>query len=202
MSNPPAHHFSRIALSAALFTLASLLAFSCWAFGAMLFPSEAGLYLSCALVFLATGGLALLPALGNCRPGRALRLVAVFAAAFLCYAVLWSGAWFAFRNTFGEIIGSAVGLFAFVAVFRAGMKLAGPSLFASVAMLFLCHSIGYYGGEFLHDALIGRGPWPIELFDSPRHAAAAAKLAWGLGYGLGLGLGTSLWLRKAGCGEE
>ncbi len=177
-----------------LFTLISLFAFAFWAFGGSFFEREWQLYAACATTFLLGGGLSLLPGSGYRSKREATEFVVRFALGFLAYAVIWSVAWFTFRNTYGEITGSFLGLAALAAVL--GQKKKFPSGFLSgVAIIFLWHTIGYYTGGFLYEMLRNRGQFGVELGTAPETTVHIARLAWGLGYGAGLGYGLSRWLQ-------
>jgi len=194
----PAHSFSTTLrgrspanpmkfLAILLFTIVALLAFSVWAFGGALFPSQPTMYAGCAVVFLGFGGPALLPGSGIER-GRRLRFCLAFATAFVVYAFLWSAAWFALASTFGEILGSSLGLLAFVALLRGLMKWSFP-LLTGVAVVFLWHTLGYYLGGFAYASLQDRGPLPLSLAMDRDSVVLLARMSWGLAYGAGLGLG-------------
>ena len=181
--------------SVVLFSLVALLSFSLWAFGAPLFPSEPALYSACAAVFLALGGLALLPGAG--LPARARpRFCIAFATAFLAYAFCWSGTWFLVPDTFGETWGAALGLFVFALILKTILRLS-LSLFVGTAILFLCHSLGYYTGDLFHDALRNRGPLGVDLALPSDTIRYLARLGWGLAYGAGLGAGVLAYLSDA-----
>jgi len=177
-----------------LFTLISLLAFALWAFGSSVFAKEWQLYAGCALIFLIGGGISLLPGSGYQTKRELTEFVARFALGFLAYSVIWSIAWFTFRNTTGEIAGSFFGLIALVAALGRGHAFPGGFL-SGVAVIFLWHTIGYYTGGFLYEMLQNRGRFGIELNTEPRTIVHLARLSWGLGYGAGLGYGLSRWLQ-------
>lgn len=189
---------NRVFLATILFTLVAVLSFCCWAFGGRFFGSEYSLYAGCAIVFFGLGGAALFPASGLGKKSL-FRFSLAFAASFLLYALVWSVCWFGLKNTFGEILGSALGLCLMIALFRKLSGLSrGQSLLTATAVAFLCHSIGYYLGDFLHAAFLGRGPMPLnEIIGDRKTAAIVSKLAWGVCYGLGFGLGLSLVLHRS-----
>lgn len=172
-----------------LFTLAALASFSVWAFGSKLYETETGLYLVCAAVFLGFGGLALTS--GRVPGGWRNRLLFCvrFAAGFSVYAVIWSLAWFTFRNSFGEISGSFFGYLALITILRPAAVRDGRGIIGATAIVFLWATLGYYTGGFAHDSLQERGPFPLELPLTPGVRSTLARLAWGLFYGLGLGYG-------------
>ncbi len=160
-------------LSVLLFLLVALLSFSVWAFGGAIFPSEPAMYAGCALVFLGLGGMALLPA--RERPGdNAIYFCVSFATAYLAYAIIWSVAWFSIPNTFGEVLGSSIGLLVFTAIFVRWNRL-GVSILTGTAVVFLFHTFGYYLGGFTYAMLQGRGPMgrsrPCRRNDTPHRNA-------------------------------
>lgn len=177
-----------------LFTAVSLIAFAVWALGSSVFQSEWQLYAACAAVFLLGGGISLLPGSHTNSRSKRSEFLLRFALGFLVYAVIWSVAWFTFRNTFGEICGSFFGLIGLVAVFGKGRTFSG-SFLSGVAVIFLWHTVGYYTGGFLYEMLQNRGRFGIELSIDPKTIVLIARFAWGLGYGAGLGYGLSRWLQ-------
>lgn len=172
-----------------LFTLAALASFSVWAFGSGLYQSETGLYVLCAVVFLGLGGLALVPGQDPVGFRHRLLFCARFAAGFAAYAVIWSFAWFTFRNTFGEVLGSFFGYLALIMILRPTAVRDGGGVIGATAMVFLWSTLGYYAGGFAYESLQERGPFPLELPLSPGGRSTLARLSWGLFYGLGLGYG-------------
>jgi len=154
--------------------------------------SEPALYSLCALVFLGLGGFALAPVARADTLRAAMSLWPRFFVGFVAYAIVWSCAWFAFQNTFGEILGSFVGLLALTAA------LARPSgLIAATAVVFLWHTLGYYTGGMAYQTLQGRGTLAVDLPFARDTVVVLARFSWGLCYGLGLGYGlVSLFRRK------
>ena len=85
--------------------------FSVWAFAGRWLAAHvgmAGLYVACAIVFIALSGLTLHPLVRG--PGSLVRFYKIFIPAFAAYAVAWSAAWFAFRFGLGEWLGSLAGV--------------------------------------------------------------------------------------------
>ncbi|MEM7698828.1 MAG: hypothetical protein AAF236_10525 [Verrucomicrobiota bacterium] len=187
---------TRIILSTLLFTVVALLSFSVWAFFSQSFGSEAALYAGCAIVFLGLGGFCFTPILKTLKGVSVLNFYWRFTLGFVIYAVSWSFAWFTFRNTFGEVLGTFVGLVALVAMTRPSLK-RGLRFWESIAIVFLWMTLGYYLGEYLYQALQGRGSLPLDFELSREAKVLAARLGWGLGYGLGLGAGVSHWLHAS-----
>src|SRR6056297_3355546 len=101
----------RFIIRTGLFTIVAVASFCVWAFGRSVFSSEKMMYAGCAAILLGLGGLSLVPGSGLSGIKRVTNWSIAFAVAFTAYAVIWSIAWFIFRNTFGEIIGSTLGLF-------------------------------------------------------------------------------------------
>lgn len=176
------------------FTLVALLSFAVWAVGSSWYTSEAGMYTLCAVVFFGLGGLALSPARGTSGKRGAFSLR--FALGFLIYAFVWSVAWFAFRNTFGEVLGSFVGLLALVAILRTGIAKT-PDLLTATSVVFLWYTLGYYLGGQSYEALQNRGVLAIELPWERGTVVTLARFSWGLFYGLGLGFGLARMLQTS-----
>jgi len=163
-----------VGIGATGFTLASLGAYSVWAFaGRPLYRSvgEAGLYAVCAVVFILLGSVLLRPLT---RMPLA-RFSAIFTTAFLAYAIAWCAAWFGAKGRPGEWLGSLAGSIAFCAVLAAWFKSWRAFLISSL-VLFVTNSIGYFAGSWSYSAL------------RSEHATVA-KLAWGFFHGLGMGAG-------------
>jgi hypothetical protein len=163
-----------VAIGTTGFALASLAAYSVWAFaGRPLYRSigEAGLYAVCALVFILLGSILLRPITRMPLP----RFSAIFTTAFLAYAIAWCAAWFGIKGRPGEWLGSLAGSIAFCVVLSAWFKSWQAFLISSL-VLFVANSIGYFAGSWSYSAL-------------RNEHAAIAKLAWGFFHGLGMGAG-------------
>ena len=162
----------RYLLPTIAFTLVAVASFSIWAFGGKLLPSTAALYTGCAVVFFVLGGVSLLPFSG--RDGMRVQwsLLWLFPVAFAVYAICWSAGWFTFKNRFGEIAGSIVGIFAMTAVLRTKLY-SSMRLLEAAAVVFLFYTAGYYAGEMWFKTAGG----------------LQGKLGWGACYGAGLGAG-------------
>jgi hypothetical protein len=157
------------------FGLVSALAYSIWAF--RLVPGQAAMYVSIAAVYIGLGGVALARLVH--APGAWKRFTGLFALGFLVYAVLWCAFWFGLKGKYlADYWGAAIGLAAMTAMLRSAFG-ATAGFLPLVAVLFVCHSLGYYLGDQLH-AQVGR---------------ATGRLLWGVGHGLGFGagLGYVLW---------
>lgn len=156
------------------FSLVGVFSFAIWAFCSGIFQNTASLYSACAIIFILFGGLALLPYSNMDGGGVNTRILWIFPIGFLIYAGFWCLGWFTFRNHFGEIMGSAVGIIALTAVFKWGLGF-NRSIFEAAAVVFSCYTIGYYLGEKAAAEIPG----------------IAGKLLWGWGLGLGMGVGLS-----------
>ena len=161
------------------FTLVSVAGFCPWIFGINPMPgNSAGMYLTCALVFVVLSGLCLHGLIIG--PGTLGRFYALFSTGFLLYAF----AWIYFFMNFSKHQGSLLGLFTgtalmsavFVQAFGAWNKLVHV-----VTALFLGNLAGYYGGWVVVMDLIGYETKPTMLL-------------WGVCYGLGFGAGLGLAL--------
>ena len=96
------------------FTMVSVAGFAVWALAGKWFYAhvgEAGLYAVSFVVFLGLSGLLLHPLVNGPRP--LLRFYKIFVPAFLAYALVWCGFWFALHYGAGEWLGSFFGCAAF-----------------------------------------------------------------------------------------
>jgi hypothetical protein len=161
---------------AVAFGTVSTVAYGIWAFG--LLPYGLGMYAAIAVVYLGLGGLAL----AGLVAGRGVfpRVTALFAAAFLAYAVVWCLFWFGLRGKHhADLWGAAVGLALMTLIIRRVFGANGSGL-AAWAVLFAYHTLGYTLGDELHAAV--RGP--------------VGRLLWGAAHGVGFGAGLG-WLLAA-----
>jgi hypothetical protein len=167
------------------FAAVSVAGFAVWAFGGKWLEAragEAGLYLACMIVFIATSGLVLHPLVRGPRSWA--RFYKIFLPAFGVYAVGWSAAWFLGRFGLGEWLGSLAGSFLLTVMIARGLGNYRSLVKVSVAM-FVLHSAGYFlGGRsmgwLMHWAKTGA---------MGGYRDTVAKLCWGLIYGLGVGAG-------------
>jgi hypothetical protein len=138
-----------------------------------------GAFIAWLALFILLGGTALSPLV--VAPHGRLRFYSLFASAFLAYGVSWIIAYFTFRNTVGEWLGSFVGSVSMAVVFAAGFRTM-RSLPTFSALLFIANSIGYFVGALPYYAL-GK---PFGL------------MIWGTLYGLcvGAGLGSVLYFAQ------
>ena len=171
------------------FTLASLAAYSVWAFGGRALyglVGEKGLYAACAVVFVVLGSFLLRPL--TAQPLR--KFGTIFTTAFLAYAVAWCAFWFGVGGRTGEWLGSLAGSAAFCVVLSAWLK-AWRELLLCTTVLFIAHSAGYFAGSWSY-------------FQLRREHAVVAALAWGFFYGLGMGagLGFAFHQMRGGTGNE
>lgn len=170
------------------FTVVSLAGFSPWACaGGWLHArlGEGGLYAVSTLAFLAAAALLLPPVLPP--PHRQRRLLRFFVPAFVVYAVVWCGCWFALGAGRGEWLGAALGGAMFVLI--TGTLLGRPASWSLAVIVFvLAHAAGYaVGGQAMH--LLAGGGRPGSL----------AMLAWGGCYGLGFGAGLGYLIHACLC---
>ena len=137
-----------------------------------------GAYVVWTILFIGLGGivLGLLVA-----PSLRSKFYVLFGLAFLVYAIVWVGAYFGFRGTAGEWIGSLAGSIAMALVFAIGFKRIQSTLVFS-ALLFVANSAGYFLGSILNESIRGK----------------TGMLLWGVAYGsfLGAGLGAILHLAQ------
>lgn len=151
------------------FGAVSVLAYSIWAF--RLVPGTAALYSTTAAVYIGLAGLALSRLV--VAPGAWKRFPLLFAIAFLAYAVCWCAFWFGLRGKhFADLWGSAAGLVAMTWILQRAFGKASGFL-RLFAVLFVCHSIGYYLGGELYSQVRG----------------TTGRLLWGAAHGVGFGTG-------------
>ena len=108
------------------------------------------------------------------------RFYLLFGLAFFLYAAGWFGAYFTFRGTAGEWIGSLAGSLLMGSVLTFALGSARSALNLSAA-LFVANSFGYFLGSALNNSIGGR----------------AGMLLWGTAYGLCLGAGLGAVLHFA-----
>lgn len=172
------------------FTVASLVVYGSWALnGRDLYRAlgEAGAYAVWAVLFIALAGGLLNPLVIG--PRSLFRFYALFAAAFMSYAVLWSVSWFVARGRVGEWLGSLLGSAALALVLSTGFGLT-KDRWRLIFIVFATHSAGYFLGSWLYDVLAKAGPehWLVGSLDRSTRSWVS-KLSWGLAHGLGLGGG-------------
>jgi hypothetical protein len=181
---------SSIVRGALGFCIVSIAGFVPWAiFGRTLGQQigEAGMYVVCALVFIALAGLLLHPLImGRGSLGRFYRL---FPIAFGAYSVAWILGWMTLRGHPGSVVGLLAGTAIMGWIFTRAFK-APDALLAVIAVLFVANSIGYFVGGWVEGWLINLKEWNLPAPLSGRRAQVrTAMLAWGVFYGLGLGAG-------------
>jgi hypothetical protein len=158
------------------FTLVSVAGFAPWAFGgAWFYPrvGEAGLYATCAVVFIVLSGLLLHPLIIG--PGSLARFYKLFGFAFAAYSAAWIGCWMWLGGDAGGITGLLSGTIAMGAIFVCAFDAPRAALPVIVA-LFALNTLGYYAGGWAMDKLVVS-------------QMRVAMLLWGVGYGVGLGAG-------------
>lgn len=135
----------RFLLPALGFAFVAIASFSVWAFGGKWLSSTTQLYSACAIVFLLFGGISLLPYSSSEGRKPLWKLVWAFPLSFLIFSILWCVGWFLFKSHFGEIMGSAFGIFAMVWL-KIHYRLQCPTARSCRSRL-----------SFLHDRLLSRG---------------------------------------------
>lgn len=161
------------------FTVVSVAGFVPWAvFGYWLGQriGEAGLYATCAFVFIGLAGLLMHPLILG--PGSLSRFYKLFGVTFAAYSIAWIVGWMALRGHPGSIAGLLAGTAVMGWMLVAAFEARGE-LLKVVGSLFVLNSLGYFIGGVLEGAI-----YP--------HSALTAKLIWGVCYGLGLGAGLGL----------
>ena len=137
---------------------------------------EAGLYATCALVFIGLAGLLLHPLILG--PGSLSRFYKLFGASFAAYSVAWIAGWMSLHGHPGSVAGLLAGTTVMGWMLVTAFEARGQ-LLKVIGALFVLNSLGYFIGGVLEGAI-----YP--------HSALTAKLMWGVCYGLGLGAGLGL----------
>lgn len=166
---PPDTLKASIVHGAASFGAVSVLAYSIWAF--RLIEGQAAMYSSVAAIYLGLTGLALSKLVLG--PGAARRFAALFATAFLGYALAWCAFWFGMNGKYdADLWGAAAGLTFMTWLLRRAFAHEGAFL-PLFAVLFLFHSLGYYLGDALYAIVRG----------------STGRILWGAAHGIGFGAG-------------
>jgi len=170
-----------VVIGGAGFSLVSLCVFATVAFAERwmyVHLTVLGAYLAWTVLFIVLGG----AVLGSLVVGRwrLPRFYLLYGPAFFAYAVGWVVAYFVFRGTAGEWVGSLAGSLMMALVFVIAFK-AFKSLAKLSTLLFIANSIGYFVGSALNDLVNGKN----------------GMLLWGAIYGLFLGAGLGAVLRFA-----
>lgn len=179
-SRAPASLAYSMTYGALSFGAVSVLAYSIWAY--RLIPGTAAMYSSIAAIYIGLTGLALSRlVLGAGATGR---FSLLFAVAFAVYALAWCAFWFGLNGKLhADLWGAAVGLWGMALVLSRAFGKKGD-LLALFAVLFTCHSLGYYLGDVLYATVRGTG----------------GRLLWGAAHGLGFGAGLGYVLFQAQAG--
>jgi len=164
------------------FTVVSVAGFVPWALFGKWFHThlgksgEVGMYVACAVVFLAlTAPLLHRLILG---PGSVSRFYKLFGLSFTAYSIAWIAGWMALRGHPGSIAGLLVGTMVMACILVAAfdaLRVVVKVFFA----LFVLNALGYFVGGLSEAALIKEYP-------------LVAMLSWGVFYGIGLGAGLGL----------
>jgi hypothetical protein len=154
------------------FGMVSVIAYSIWAFH--LVPGRVPMYISIAIVYIGLSGFALSRLV--IKSGSSWKFCLSFALSFVVYALFWFGLKGAFH---GDLYGSFVGLAAMTWLL---MKVFGKTFgfLPMFAVLFTCHTIGYYLGGEAHELIDG----------------SFGRILWGAFHGLGFGAGLGYLLNR------
>ena len=184
-SLPPAGLLHFLLRGSIGFAGVSIAGFAVWVFAGRFLAAHVGapgLYLACAIVFIALSGLALHPLVRGLESLG--RFYKIFVPAFGAYAIAWRAVWFALRFGAGEWLGSLAGSVVLTGMIARGLK-SYRSIVKVCVIVFVLHSAGYFlGGRFMQWMAASTAG---ELKNG--HISALAKLCWGLLYGLGVGAG-------------
>ncbi|HTH49818.1 MAG TPA: hypothetical protein VMB21_20060 [Candidatus Limnocylindria bacterium] len=164
---------------AAGFTVVSVAGFVPWAvFGHWLGKriGEAGLYATCAIVFIGLAGLLLHRLILG--PGSLNRFYKLFGVSFAAYSLAWIAGWMSLHGHPGSVAGLLAGTAVMGGMLVTAFEARGQ-LLTVIGALFVLNSLGYFVGGVCDGAIYA-------------HSALTAKLMWGVCYGLGLGAGLGL----------
>lgn len=175
------------------FTLLSIAGFAPWAFLGRWFHQtigEAGLYVTCALIFIGLSG----PLLHRLiiGPGSLPRFYKLFSLVFAAYSILWIGGWMTLRGHLGSGVGLLAGTIAMGWMLAEAFdaRAAAPK---TVAALFILNSLGYFGGGVVEGAVGNLSSVALLGIALSRPTQMiVAKLLWGVCYGIGFGAGLGL----------
>jgi len=179
-----------VARGAIGFTLVSLTGFTPWVLAGRWFyrhVGEAGLYTTCAVVFIGLSGLLLHRLIIG--PGSLVRFYKLFSPAFVGYAIAWTIGWMVLRGTAGGLTGLLAGTAVMGIILAYGFAVPGVA-WKIITVLFATNAASYFAGEWAYNlvlALKEGNALGIVLDKSAR--AILSKAAWGLFYGLGFGAG-------------
>ncbi len=177
------------------FTVASLAAFSFWAFGGKLLKplGAVGLDLVCAVIFIVLGSVLLHPLI-KCRITFKNFCIA-FTLAFSAYVAVWLASWYGIKGKLGEWTHSIVGPIALAMLLLRQTRTHHASIALLLAVVAL-HSLGYFAGDSLYAWV--KSPAGVEMFSSLSKSERfkLAAMSWGLAYGLGLGSALGLILHQ------
>lgn len=148
------------------------------------------MYAVCAALFVVLSG----PLLHRLilGSGSLWRFYALFAAAFLAYAVIWCSLWFGVRFRFNDYAGLIAGSAAFGGVVAWSFGATRMALKAILAIVVL-HTPGYWLGDLAYARLGGMKSLVLAAWSFDHQTCVLlGRLAWGLFYGLGFGAGIGL----------
>ena len=175
------------------FAMVSVAGFAPWALWGQWFHQhlgEAGLYLVCAVVFMALSGLLLHRLIMG--TGTLARFYKLFGIAFLGYSVAWTTGWMALRGHPGSWLGLFAGALVMSLILVTAFE--AHAFFLPVFLsIFVFNSIGYFGGGWM-EAVMQRASEINDYgnFRKEPTFGPLPQLQWGLSYGLGMGAGLGI----------
>jgi hypothetical protein len=174
------------------FTIVSLAGFAPWSLAGRWFHQtigEAGLYLTCAAVFIGLSG----PLMHRLilGPDSLVRFYKLFGLAFAAYSVAWIAGWMSLRGQAGSLAGLLAGTALMGWILCTAFDTSRATL-KVIGILFVLNALGYFGGGWVegHIARLNEG---IAGFAAEKKTRLIlAKMLWGLCYGAGFGAGLGL----------
>lgn len=175
------------------FTLVSVAGFAPWALAGRWFHrviGEAGLYATCAVMFIGLSGLLLHRLIiGSGSLGRFYKL---FGAAFTAYSVAWIIGWMSLRGHVGSIVGLLAGTAVMGWMFARAFDATGAT-WKVIAALFVLNTAGYFTGGWVEGNVIALKEFLLfGVTLERRMIVTTAMLLWGVCYGIGFGAGLGL----------
>src|SRR5215472_9060853 len=174
------------------FTVVSLAGFTPWGLaGRWLHQTigEAGLYISCAAVFIGLSG----PLMHRLilGPDSLVRFYKLFGLAFAAYSTAWIAGWMSLRGHAGSLAGLLLGTILMGWILCTAFD-ASRARLKVIGILFALNALGYFGGGWVEGHIAGLKEGVAGFATERKTRLILAKMLWGLCYGAGFGAGLGL----------